>query len=683
MTDRPEDMPSRGLIRSLRDTGQSAIAPVSGTLRDAGVTALQTWRVVRAARPLLKLLGSEDDITQAQLHEGIDLLFQQLYAHPLTGTAEKVTGYLRSRRMIPNEQSTEDLMRFVVDQLVQRSPVPIPEAIINEFWTFFDELFSTPELKGLGELSLDMIRLVIGTYEPLLTEIANLLKAGRRFNQWQLKELMRRAGVVRNDLDILRRQIKALRYIRPFFQADPKDFATQAQIVAAMVREFGPFFIKLAQVAAANADFLPEEIARELAVFHEDVPPMSAEEVYAAFQECYGKPPEQLYMGFDAEKPLKSGSIGSIYVARKPFMIDGEEVLIPVVIKVGRHNLDREFVIGKLVIGLAIMSSQYWAPHSKLTPFLRALSEQVEEFVEGFQKELDFYQEARNQMRFYERSGRSRRWQVPAIYGASRRILEMEYLQDTTSLMHALENQPPKLARRMQKRLSQNLLYSILHHIFLYQEVHGDLHPGNVLVGARGELFLIDWGNCVTMDGKWGAVWNYIVGATLADVDLLTDALIAISTAPARNAERREDIRAALQDTLRKKGVKPLTRRNFVTELGRGGLRGLHLRGQTVMQLASNTQQLGLVVRGEYLHLSRSLFAAAGSFASLYADTRKRTMLLDLLGGLTGFPWRLARDRMDVELDRVRSRVRGALPLLPPPTLDRRQRLHALTVELP
>ncbi len=675
--------PGDGLIGKVQRSGQAAVAPVGGAIKDAGIVALRTWRVLRGARPLLRLLGSEDDVKRAQLADAIDALFRELYAHPLIHQSERVTGFLRQHRLIPNEQSTEDLIRFVVDQLVQRSPVPIPDALINEFWTFFDELFSSPELKGLGELSLDMVRLVLHTYEPLLVEIVNLLKAGRRFNAWQLKELMRRAAIVRNDLDIMRRQIKALRYIRPFFQADPRDFATQAQIVAQMVREFGPFFVKLAQAAAANADFLPEEIARELAVFHEDVPPMSEEEVRAAFQESYGQAPEERYMGFDAAHPIKSGSIGSIYLARKPFQIDGQEVLVPVVIKVGRHNLDREFVIGKLVIGLAIMSSQYWAPHSKLTPFLRALSEQVEEFVEGFQKELDFYQEARNQMRFYERAGQTRRWRVPAIYGASRRILEMEYLQDASSLLHALENHPPRLARRLQRRLAHNLMYAILQHVFLYQEVHGDLHPGNVMVGADGELFLIDWGNCVTMDGKWEAVWRYIVGAVSADVDLLTDALIAISTAPDEQALRRDEIRATLEETLRKKGVVPLTRSNFVRVLGSGGLAGLQARGQSVMQLGSNTQQLGLVVRGEYLHLSRSLFAAAGSFASLYADSRRLTLLQDLLTGLTGFPWRLAKDRLDVEVHRVRGRLRQAVPLLPAPQLDRRRNPHALSVDLP
>ncbi len=669
------------VVGRMQRSGQAAVAPVGGAIKDAGILALQTWRVLRGIRPLLKLLGSEDDIGAAELGRAVDALFQQLYAHPLTQHSGRVTGYLRQRRLIPNEQSTEDLIRFVLDQVVQRSPVPIPDALINEFWTFFDELFSSPELKGLGELSLDMVRLVIQTYEPLLVEVINLLKAGRRFNQWQLKQLMQRTAVVRNDLVILRRQIKALRYIRPFFQADPKDFATQAQIVANMVREFGPFFVKMAQVAAANADVLPREIARELAVFHEDVPPMSADEVLAAFEECYGQGPEQRYMGFDPAKPIKSGSIGSIYLAKKPFQLDGEEVLIPVVIKVGRHNIDREFVIGQLVIGLAIMSSQYWAPHSKLTPFLRALSEQVDEFVVGFQKELDFHQEARNQMRFYERSQQSRRWHVPAIYGASRRILEMEYLHDTTSLMHALDNQPPKVARRLQRRLAVNLLYSVLHHIFLYQEVHGDLHPGNVLVDGSGALYLIDWGNCVTMDGKWGAVWQYLVGAVVANLDVLTDALITISTAPQSNAARRAEIRATLEDTLRKKGVVPLTRKNFMRELRRGGLAGLHTRGQTVMHLASNTQQLGLVVRSDYLHLSRSLFAAIGSFSSLYADSSRSTLLLDMLNGLTGFPVRLAMDRLDVRINRIRGRVARKLPMLGHPQAGRLPHLHALTVD--
>lgn len=680
----PEEVAALELSR--KKPGRSVSAFVSrGTAlaRGAGDYALQTWRVTRAIRPLLNLIGSDEDVTQAQLHDAIEKLFAQLYKHPLVGQSTQLTGFLRERRMIPNEQSTEELIRFVVDQVIQRSPVGIPDALVNEFWTFFEELFSSPEIRGLGELSLDMVRLVVQTYEPMLMEIINVLKAGKRFNQWQLKELMRRAGIVRSDLQILQRQIKALRYIRPFFQTDPKDFHRQAQIVAEMVREFGPFFIKMAQVAAANADFLPDEVARELAVFHEDVPPMSAAEVVTAFMECYGCPPQELYMDFDPNRPLKSGSIGSVYLARKPMTIDGQDVLVPVVVKVGRHNIDREFVIGKLVIGLAITSTHYWAPHSKLAPFLRALQEQVDEFVYGFERELDFHTEARNQLRFYERARNSRRWRVPALYGVKRRILEMEYISDAKTLIRALEDGPPGRRRRLRRRITRNLVYTLAYHVLVWQELHGDLHPGNVMVNRSGDLFLIDWGNCVTMDGKWAAVWNYLVGALVADLDLLTDALIAISTAPQENAARRAEIRDALADTLQKKGIEPLTPGRLFRELRQEPMAGLHRRAQTALHLMSNTQSLGLVVVSDYLHLSRSLFAVIGSFGSVYNEEPRLRLAQDVLIGLGSLPLTLLQDRLESQFAQARDTFNQRVPALRAPTMREmtQTRLRALTMD--
>lgn len=644
--------------------------PPRGILRELGTLTVSTYRASRGLVPLLKLLGNDADVTRDDLSRAIDSAFDGLYKHPLMRSTERVTTFLRRRRLIPDEQSTEDLIRYVVEQLVARSPVQVPDALVQEFWQFFDELFSSPELKGLGELSLDMVRLVLRTYEPQLTEIANLLKAGRRFNEWQLKEIMRRVAMIRHDAVIVKRQIKALRHIKPFFQADPKDLKAQAQIVAQMVREFGPFFIKMAQAAAANADFLPEEIARELAVFHEDVPAMGEDEVNAAFIECYGKLPHQLYMDFDPARPVRSGSIGSVYVAKKPFIENGVEVLRPVVIKVGRHNLDREFAIGKLVLGLAIMSSQYWAPHSKLTPFLRAMQEQVDEFIAGFMEELDFEAEARNHLRFYQRSLASSMWKVPALYGYTRRIIEMEYLSDAASLTRMLGRMGKRERRRFQLQLTERLLYTVLHHIFVYGEIHGDLHPGNVMIGSDGSLHLIDWGNVVSLEGKWGAVWDYLAGAVLADTDLLTDTLIEMSTQPEANRRRRAEIKAALDDTLAKKDIVPLSRRNFIGELRRGGWAGLHRRGQSLLHLMSNTQQAGLVLRRDYLHLSRALFAAVGSYGSIYENDSRQQLLRDLARTLLRLPLTAGQDLLHNGVRDWRQRLSLALPL--PGSLRRR-----------
>jgi len=653
---------ARALVEAPRPRAPQARV-ATNLLRELGALTYQTYRVSRSFGPLVKLLSEEKDVTRLELAGAMDTVFEALYAHPVTRSAERITVYLRKRGMIPNEQSTEELMRFVIDQLVQRSPVPVPEALVKEFWAFFEELFSSKELKGLGELTLDMVRLVLKTYEPLLVEVVNVLKAGVRFNQWQLQELMRRAATVRGDVTILRRQVKAIRYLKPFFETDPKDFTKQAQIVAQMVREFGPFFIKMAQVAAANADFLPDEIAKELAVFHEDVPAMSADEVNQAFVECFGKLPTERYMGFDAAQPVRSGSIGSVYVAKKPFIEDGAEVLRPIVIKVGRQNIDREFVIGKLVIGLAIMSTQYWAPHSKVAPFLRALQEQVDEFVAGFSQELDFDAEARNQERFRERASGGLTWRVPMLYGSSRRILEMEYLEDARSLVHALRALPRRKRRDFQRQISERLLYTVLSHIFVHQEIHGDLHPGNIMIGSDGALYLIDWGNTVALDGKWPAVWDYLAGAVLADPDLLTDALINVSTQPDANRARRREIRAALVETLEKKKVEPLTRGNFVRVLRKGGLEGLHRRGQAVLHLMSNTQSTGIVLAREYLHLSRALMATIGSFSSLYEDSPKRLLLQDLAEGVIRMPVRYTRERVNTEVTNWRARAARVLPL--------------------
>ena len=648
----------------MNDPGHTAPPQAQrGILREMGSLTVSTYKVSRSFVPLLRTLAHENDVTREELSAAIDQTYTTLYKHPLMHQTGRVTSYLRKRRLIPNEQSTEELIRFVVEQVVARSPMPIPDALVQEFWQFFNELFSSPELKGLGELTLDMSRLVLKTYEPQLVEIVNILKAGRRFNQWQLNELLRRAATVRHDAAIVQRQIKAIRYIKPFFQTDAKDFKGQAQIVAQMVREFGPFFIKMAQVAAANADFLPDEIARELAVFHEDVPPMTEEEVNAAFIECYGKLPHKLYLDFDASRPVKSGSIGSVYFAKKPFVEDGREVLRSVVIKVGRQNIDREFAIGKLVLGLAIMSTQYWAPHSKLAPFLRAMQEQVDEFVAGFMEELDFEEEAKNHIRFYQRSLKSSAYRVPALYSSSRRILEMEYLSDADSLTRALRKMPRSQRRQFQFQIADRLLYTVLHHVLVHREMHGDLHPGNVMIGSDGALHLIDWGNVVSLDGKWSAVWDYLAGAVLADTDLLTDALIRVSTQPEANAERRAEIKAALDETLAKKDIRPLTRRNFVRELRRGGSAGLHQRGQSVLHLMSNTQQVGLVLRRDYLHLSRALFAAAGSFGSLYEETPKKYMARDLVLSLARMPVTATQDIVHREVGNLRSRLSRYLPL--------------------
>lgn len=615
-------------------------------LRGAGELTLQaasTSKVILAFVPLTRMIARETHITESEFSTELDRIFEALYEHPLTEKTRRITTFLRSRNVLPNEISTEGLIHFVVKEAVARSPIPVPQQIIDEFWTFFHELMSDPELSGLADLGLDISRLLLKTYEPLLVDVINEIKDIFYTNQNRMDALLLRVQIVRQDLKIIRRQIKALRYIRPFLQTDAKDFKAQAQIVAQMVREFGPFFIKMAQVAAATADFLPEEIAKELAVFQEDVPPMSAEEARNALIESLGKPPEEIYFGFDAKKPLKSGSIGSVYLAKKPIMINNVEHLVPVVIKIGRHNLDREFLMGKTSIGLMVLSSQYWAPHGKLTPFLKALTDQIDVFIEGFRGELQFQREAKIQSRFSKRSKSSLIWSVPEVYTSTERIIEMEYVENAVNISRACYNFKPEDPVLYQRTIAKKLLYIILTQVFIYQEIHGDLHPGNVMVDKNGHIHIIDWGNTIHLAGKVAPILSYIKGAMVADPDAMTDALISISTDPGAAQIRRNEIRDALIRTLAKKDISPLSY-DFIPVLYKEGPEGWLKRANTLIQLMSNTQQLGIVVRSEYLHMSRSIGAMIGTLGSLYKDVPRYLATADILLTINTFPARLLQD---------------------------------------
>ncbi|MDX1589034.1 MAG: AarF/UbiB family protein [Oleiphilaceae bacterium] len=615
-------------------------------LRGAGDFALSTVRLPAAFLPVTRLVLRDDNIEREELSRALDELFAQLYRHPLSEHSRSLTLHLRRYKLIPNEESTENLIRFLVKQVVLRSPVEIPDMIVDEFWDFFHELISAPELKGLVELNLDIVRVVLRTYEPLIVELLNRIKQIRRMNQLALGEMLGRVQVLQGDLLILRRQIRAIRHIKPFLQTDPQDFRSQAQIVARMVREFGPLFIKMAQVAAANADFLPEEIARELAVFQEDVSPMSGDEVRQAFMESHGKMPGDLYFDFHVDKPLKSGSIGSVYLAKKPVMVNGVETLVPVIVKVARHNLEREFQMGSLAIELMLVSSQYWAPHSKILPFLEAMSEQIKEFTRGFEQELNFEAEAAMQNRFADRAAQCRKWHVPVVHGVSGRILEMEFLDDAMAINQVLASRQGRSRRRLQRRIAENFLYTVLEHLVVYQEFHGDLHPGNVMVNPDGKLYLIDWGNVVDMRGKWLMVRDYLLAVLMGDTRKLADCLIAMSTDAPGNRARRDQIVAALDDTLQKRHITPI-RQMSLRAILREGRPGLQRRLQTAAHLVSNTYQLKLVLQGDYLHLSRSLMAMGGTYGNLYRGLSPLVMVRDLSLDLTLFPLNLARERLN------------------------------------
>jgi ubiquinone biosynthesis protein len=607
-------------------------------VRTTGEFTVGMARVYRSLLPLVELVNRKKAITEEELGKALDEIFIALQEHPVTLQLRNLTTRMRSGNLLPNEQSTENLIRFLMEQVTARSVVAIPTEITDEFWKFFNELMSDPELKGLGEISLDVLRIILSAYESLLVQVINQLKDLRSVNDQRMREILQNTQVVREDLVIFRRQIGALRYIREFFASEPEDFKGQAEIVAQMVREFGPFFIKMAQVAAASSDFLPEEMTDALAVFQEDVAPMTAAEVEQAFLECYGELPDKRYYGFDASKPMKSGSIASVFLAQKPLVNKkGRQLLTPVVVKVGRHNLEREFLIGKTVIKLAILSSQYWAPHSKLSPFLSSWLDQVDVFVEGFREELDFEAEAENQARFAQRASFTDGWHVPRVYHRTRRIIEMEFVDSASSLNTAFAYPGGRKDRRSRRKIGRMFLHTVISHLFIYQEFHGDLHPGNILVDEQERLHFIDWGNTVDISHIWKPAFRYLQAVLAGDAEAIANAMIELGTDSDKIAASRNELTRLIEQALADADIKPLGY-DFLLALYREGQEGLIKRAELAINLATAISRQGIVIRSDYMHLTRSLTAMTGSYLGIYRGLPRMALIQDITQVMLQFP---------------------------------------------
>jgi ubiquinone biosynthesis protein len=617
-----------------------------------------TVALLESTGPLRNLLRSQDPVTRQEFNQALEGVIVALKKHRVTPALSELADSLRKRNVLPNEQSTENLLRFLVDQLRKRSPVPVPDLFVSQFWTFFSELEKDPQAKGLMEINYDVLRSLLRIYEPLLVEGINLWKETRQIHEEKKQQFGEILDRVAKDFHIFRRQVLALRHIKGFLEADPADFPLQARIVAQMVGEFGPFFIKFAQVAATHTDFLPREIAAELEQFQEEVPAMPADQMLHALQESFGHSPRDRYYGLNPSEPIRSGSIASIYLAKKPVKHRDREILVPVILKVAREDLEREFLIGEKVLELAILSTHYWAPHSKISPFLQAWMDQVRQWTLGFKKELDFQKEASVQQSFSRLGSGSRIWAAPKIFAATDRVLEMEYVQDAESMKRFVHhrNEFGDAAGTCRNRIAENLLLTVLLQAVQYRKIHGDLHPGNILIDRSGKLHLIDWGNSIDLERKITPLLRYVQGVLMADKDRIADSLVAISSDPAGLQGRRNEIRDTLGQTLKKRGVRPLFHRPLQTWWRDPGGE-IRRRLEAIPHILSNTQSLGIVIESDYLQMSRSLSALLGTYLSLFPQGEKLEGLLVLLRSLAKFPYVLTRERAAFHHHRIRKRI--------------------------
>lgn len=98
------------------------------------------------------------------------------------------------------------------------------------------------------------------------------------------------------------------------------------EIVANILQDLGPTFVKLGQIASQQGEYIPQDYCDALTKLRSKVAPMDMDTVHSQIEKYLGEPTSELFASFD-DKPLGSASIGQVHRAT---MFDGTVVAVKV-----------------------------------------------------------------------------------------------------------------------------------------------------------------------------------------------------------------------------------------------------------------------------------------------------------------------------------------------------------------
>ncbi|KAM9495673.1 putative aarF domain-containing protein kinase 2 [Clarias gariepinus] len=314
----------------------------------------------------------------------------------------------------------------------------------------------------------------------------------------------------------------------------------------------GPTFIKLGQWASTRRDIFSQEFCDRFSRLHVKVQPHSWTHTKQCLRRAFGEGWRQLFI-FDSKEPVGSGCVAQVYRAKacvanvqdpafqqlvegleKEDLLEAWEVpgfrktlsyllgsekgeqemldnvdggsaelphaedksLIPVAIKVLHPGIRRQVQIDLILMkaGSMIISC---------LPGLKWLSlpEVVDEFEKLMTKQIDLRCEARNMEKF------------------KNNFKDLEYVKfptplrpfvTSTVLVETYEESEPisnylrsEVSVAVKQRIARMGVYTLLKMVFVDNFVHGDLHPGNILV--RADLGVSDQ-NKATLTDLWDMV---------------------------------------------------------------------------------------------------------------------------------------------------------------------------------
>ncbi len=373
--------------------------------------------------------------------------------------------------------------------------------------------------------------------------------------------------------------------------ARPSDTELGARLRRTLER-LGPTFVKFGQLLGTRVDLFSEELVAELAKLHSHVAPFPNDEARAILEAELGKPVDEVFESFP-DAPVAAASIAQVYDLR---LRDSERTRVAV--KVQRPGLEES-----LLSDLDVLMDISGFIDAVLPPYHRSMVHRVaQEYVQRAKGEIDFVAEADAIGRFSDVLETVPEFRAPKVFReiCTPRVLVMEWLEGTkldaipTSRELSSLGFDAEMFSRSMLRLQLSMAYE---HGF----VHGDTHPGNIILLPTGQIGLIDFGlhghvPRAIRDKMLEMLFNQASGK----VDEAIDAFVTVFQ-PSPNADVEEfkrELQSVMTEAMRSKTMKD----NRITEQLIKGMRigaryGLKAQSDLFMVIRNLTIVEGIILR--------------------------------------------------------------------------------------